>query len=402
MKNYKQHNIYFFTTLLFIIFGLFSYYNFRFENNLEQLVVLRNKKDLAVNFKIEKTLIYYIVSFIVFYIVSFKDYHLKSDNKKIKDNKKLDLMIMMIIILNYYYTIRFGLGLSNNVVYQTDLIHKIIAIFLNRLNMNSFFYIYMCLQKKNTTKYIINVILFVILNLLRGWSGFLLVIILILLYKKIKGRISFSKTFKLSLLSLLLIKLYQYVDSFKYYIRIGVFGEKKNIIESIIKFSNRLSGLYDLYFIQYYDSIYINLFEKYYSNFNFLKEHIVYLIPLKNTTGYISSGHILQHAVYGHKIPSVNGLGGIFGILLLIYKVSKIEFIITIFIIIGLYKLTLFILKKIQNKALNFIYFYFWLNFIQSGNVSSLFVNVTNLIIFYIIYSKFINKKINYNSKVYA
>lgn len=121
-----------------------------------------------------------------------------------------------------------------------------ISFIFSFLSVDSLFLFYYVLGREKRKIYLLNILLFSALELMRGWTGFILDILVIEMYFYFKNR-------KKNILDPILIstiptalilfggKIYQYVFQFKNYIRYNSWFLKIDYIEGLVQLTSRLS-----------------------------------------------------------------------------------------------------------------------------------------------------------------
>jgi len=290
----------------------------------------------------------------------------------------LDIFFFFVLIFNFLVFFIFGLGTAGSS-------NQSIGFLLNILPTNILTVIYFCLIKKYSFLSILNIILSVLLIFIKGWTGLLLIMVMITIFSKYNS-LNFKKLLKLSIFATILLSLYYPLFLLKYYIREGVLFDISpfyayeyalsrltlfsnfcvyidNIDEILIKTSD-LKG--DFFYV--YDAILSLLPKSLFGINNYLPNDNIYATILDETL--INSG--IAMSLLGIYLLSINL--NILNIILFPLFISILYFI--------LYNL----LALIWCKKIKYFYILSLLGTFYSGNIKEIVILIYSTFIFIIIF----------------
>lgn len=302
---------------------------------------------------------------------------------KFKINKnRFDIFYAVLLIIQTFFVINTGVG---RVFSETT--NKLSPIF-SLLNVDCIFGIYYFTCRRKKTLYVFNIVLFVINNLVRGWSMVFLTLFFYELYFRAKkGAIkNVACGLWMSISPILILGggfLYKIIFPLKQYIRMG-YSSTIPFTEAVIKLVNRISFfssstlafqnanyIKDLYFIQG-----IHLLE-----FKTLIRPILprQLMPFKEFRIF---SNLLLQSVYHDISITVSSEMGILSYIYCLLHTNLAEFLMWLICIclIGLFIKLLFQLFAEYDGQLNFLWFYFLIDIIKTGSLSALSFYYTYLI----------------------
>lgn len=314
-----------------------------------------------------------ILSFVSLYKIykkiSKKKLQLK--NYKIILNKnKLNWIFFFITIIQIFFYLNTGIGKvgqsrSNN-----------FSFIFNILNLDSFFLIYYVIARQNRRIFKLNVLLYIIFYLMRGWSGILFQIFIIEIYFQLKKRKILDLSFIYNIIILAIGgKIYQYLYSLKIFIRTNTV-EKLNYLEGINKLLERLSVInHSLIGIQNLNKIkelYIKQGIYYTEIKGFFRPFLPnFLFPEGKDFRVLNN--IIMQSVYSDISKNTSSGMGIFSYGYNIFNISIIEFFFWILFFLMINILYILIIKFLiiatRKKELNILLFLWFVDFGLSGSL---------------------------------
>lgn len=270
-----------------------------------------------------------------------------------------------------------------------------LSFIFSMFNVNCLFglYYFLCRDCDNKFIYIINIILFSILQLMKGWSGFLLTIFFyeIFFYFKRKPRRSFKNYAKVMFFPILAIlvggKIYQYVHAYKNLIRFNAEIEN-TYLDGITLLLSRLS-FFPVSIGAFQNTSIIK--ELYFNNYVPLREIQALFRPL--LPGFIMPdkdfriiGNLVVQSFFPDVTSSTSSNFGIISYLQLLFNINFVEFVCYIVVCIFLLIFTKSFLDSVEGKKgdLNFLYFILLLNLYEIGSLEMVFGYGILPIIFFI------------------
>jgi len=160
------------------------------------------------------------------------------------NNKRLNYLMFVLLIINFSFILSTGVGVVGSKA--TSPFTPLVFLF----KPDVFFYAYFLLNRAKLSEFkqifIINLILFALLKLTQGWSGFILFIFFLELYHRFKGYAFKSKPILSFLFPVILIVFGGVVYSYVYVIKNEIRGtpvDNVTYLEGVIHLANRLSIL---------------------------------------------------------------------------------------------------------------------------------------------------------------
>ncbi|HIF9541976.1 TPA: oligosaccharide repeat unit polymerase [Photobacterium damselae] len=173
---------------------------------------VNNLNNININFVFGVIVAYGLMG--IFYrIITFKKISmLKLSNKNI-----LDYFITISILINIS-TLLFGIGKAGGQISSVGFLQSIIPL----IPLTSFYFV--CVRDSLNRKRIMIIFLSLLVGVLKGWSGHLIVIVLLeVLYRFGTKKVKFVNIIKLLFLLVVVIFTFYFIVALKFYIRSGTF-----------------------------------------------------------------------------------------------------------------------------------------------------------------------------------
>ena len=232
---------------------------------------------------------------------------------------KLELFLLVIILAKLFFQLKTGVGKAAG-----EWQHNKFSVIFNFFNIDTLFIIYYLSYRTNINKkFIIIVIAFSALQILSGWTGFILNLVLLEIFCNINSKQVIKYLLLLPLIFFIGALAYQFMYPLKMFIRLGVY-ETITYGEALIKLIERLSWFsHACVGIQNSDEI-----VKLYRNYSYSGTEIKaffrpftpsFLFPNKD---FRSVNNLLMNSVY----PDLKGTtSSNFGQLAYLYNLIKIS-----------------------------------------------------------------------------
>lgn len=150
-------------------------------------------------------------------------------------NKYIGQIIFLLQVLNFLALLMYDFGRVGGVSNSS----KILALLVSYLPSDVLFLLYYGHHRKKGVPYF-NLLLYIIINVLKGWSGIFLILFFIEIYFQLSKR-PFKKTAKIIFVSVIFIfSLYPTINKYKYIIRGGEDYQQQSLLESAGELSIRL------------------------------------------------------------------------------------------------------------------------------------------------------------------
>ncbi|WP_434356180.1 oligosaccharide repeat unit polymerase [Parasalinivibrio latis] len=203
--------------LLLILFYLFSalivFWVLNITNNYGAAVRYRevgNSDELFANF-IYGVVFVYATIFTIFKLITFRKVKFVQLNKLVV----LDAFLLLSIIINLF-TLKAGIGKAGGEMSSIGFLQSIIPL----IPLISFYYI--SVRDSITKQRIVLILASLVIGILKGWSGHLIVIVLLeVMYRFGERKISLKDIFKLFFAFSIVVFLFYFIVALKFYIRSG-------------------------------------------------------------------------------------------------------------------------------------------------------------------------------------
>lgn len=335
-------------------------------------------------------MIMYLSGYFFYKKISKKNFNLK----KIKFEKnffKYSNLILILLIVNYIILV---LGKINYFPEITFIKYQ--AIFSSIIPLRELVYIYICLyREENKNIYKLIIIFFIFLYLLQGWTGHILIIVLLEFFYNKKIKIKFRYIFLIPFL----LKILQALVNFKFFIRNG-YSPNYNLFQTTqalidrFNFFNSICLLYEKI-----NTIPFEIYEKI-IKFEYFRQSLLALVPSPNLLRIkelrVFSRYFVQLVYPGVESHSDIGL---LGSVVLYFHFNKREALVYVVYIVFLLLFLKFLFDKFQNRNIYNLYFIYLWFLIQSGNIRILVLLIYSTILVCIInfiFNKFKRHKIFY------
>lgn len=305
-------------------------------------------------------------------IFLFKNYRLKVNSDK------LLILMFFTIIAQFIFFLKTGVGKVGGDA--TSPVSFVFAMF----NVNSIFglFYFLCRKSKKKWLYVLNIILFSVLQLLKGWSSFMLLIFFFEIYfyfrrNPIKSIVNYTRLLTLPVIAILIGgKIYQYVHAYKNLVRFN--SEIENTyFDGVTLLLSRLS-FFPVSVGAFQNSERV---EKLY-NFNFVLLRDIQSLFRPLTPGFLMPDkdfRIIGNLVIQSYHPEVSSFTssnfGLFNYLHILFTVSIFDFIayiLTAGVLIILVK-SLFDSLESYRGELNFLFFILLLNVYEVSTLEMVF-----------------------------
>jgi hypothetical protein len=320
---------------------------------------------------------YFLLLFIYKYTKNKKIFMLKG--KRFFFNKKrfsyIYLFFTIIQIIFFLFT---GVGKVGG-----DATSPISFIF-SMFNVNCLFglYYFICRNSNNRAIYFVNIVLFCVLQLMKGWTGFVLSIFFYELYyyfkrNPINSILNYAKVLFFPVIAILIGgKIYQYLHSYKNLIRLNAEIEN-TYLDGITLLLSRLS-FFPIAVGAYQNTNLIK--DLYYFDYLPLREIQALFRPL--TPGFIMPdkdfriiGNLVVQSFHPYVTSTTSSNFGIISYLQLLFNVNIADFLIYIIVSVLLLILVKSLFDSVEEKKgdLNFLYFILLLNMYEIGSLEMVF-----------------------------
>lgn len=317
------------------------------------------------------------------YLITFKALDksiLKKSVKKLEPNKKwMDYLIFFMIILYIFLYIKFGYGKAG----VTVRLRGLTAVMM-LLPLNEFFLLYHCFRGQRRSYYF-NLILYIALSLIQGWSGSLIILILLEFIIRNKNKLNKNKL-KITIKVLILSYLYKYLLMFKQMIRGKV--QEITYIDGLDHILGRISQFPNISFIVGNRNSIMSSVKNEIGNFFYVKEFFINFLP-KSSLGLSNFRNVnaILGVDYLGRSQGTSVLTGVLGkaILMNYYEV----FVYIIFLVLLIFSYVK-ISKLFGSENLNYLVYLQVLFLFLSGNYN-VFSKIYFALIIFAIYTLLIN-----------
>lgn len=320
---------------------------------------------------------YFIFFFVYKFTKNKKILFFKS--KKISINKKrFSILFLFFLIGQIIFFLITGVGKVGS-----DATSPISFIF-SMFNVNCLFGLFYFICRNNTSRFIyfINILLFSILQLMKGWTSFLLTIFFYELFfyfkrNSIKSILNYTKVIVFPALAILIGgKIYQYLHAYKNLIRLNAEIEN-TYLDGITLLLSRLS-FFPVAVGAYQNTNIIR--DLYYFDYLPLREIQALFRPL--APGFIMPdkdfriiGNLVVQSFHPDVTSTTSSNFGIISYLQLLFNVNIADFLIYIIVSVLLLILVKSLFDSVEEKKgdLNFLYFILLLNMYEIGSLEMVF-----------------------------
>lgn len=360
--------------LLLILFNFIIFILVLKTDNYGKAVLFQNvsssNKELFFNF------IQIVLFYFVFYFI-FKNYLSKIDhNIRIKITSNfIDYLMLVIILFNYLIYFLFDVGKAGTTNSSIGFLIKIFP-----LSHLTYFY-YGIIRKKITKFNILILVSSIILSILKGWSGVVVYIFLLEIFHR-KEFINLKNAIFYLVLFPIVIKLYQYLNIFKFYIRSGsIFSI--SYIETLEQVINRLSLFSNFSYIKEIRTEFVRIIGAE-NMFIYIYEFIFSIIPNRfiGIYNYRPLDNIFTINFISSKLESSGfalSLPGLYTLTSSINWSNIIFFTLFLFVIFNFWFLISRFYWTYDIKNLLFLYLF---SFIYSGNLRGLGIRIYSAFLF--------------------
>jgi hypothetical protein len=294
------------------------------------------------------------------------------------NKKRFSILFLFVAIAQMIFFLRTGVGKVGG-----DATSPISFIF-SMFSLNSLFGLYYFTCRSGTKRflYFLNIVLYCALQLMKGWSGFLLAIFFyeIFLYFKrnpIKSVYSYTRVLIIPIIAILIGgKVYQYLHAYKNLVRFN--AEIENTYsEGVTLLLSRLS-FFPVAVGSFQNS---NIIEDlYYYNYVPLRETQALFRPI--SPGFIMKdkdfriiGNLVIQSFHPEVSSATSSNFGILSYLSLLFKINLFEFVLYILTCTSLVVLVKSLFDSIEQYKgeLNFLYFMLLLNLYEVGSLEMVF-----------------------------
>ncbi|WP_022932601.1 oligosaccharide repeat unit polymerase [Treponema bryantii] len=288
----------------------------------------------------------------------------------------LEVFLFLIMLIRLVFNLKTGRGKA-----ATDWTINKFSFLVNFFNISQLFTIYyLSFRNKINKAFIILVLLYCCLEIMAGWTGFVLVFFMLELFYRINSKFVKKYIFYLPICFFVGALAYQFLYPLKYYIRLGA-SVHISYSDAIIKLFERLSWFsHSCVGYQNSDKI-VSLYKDYGYSFTEIKGYFRTVIPsfLFPNKDFRSLNNLLMTTVY----PDLSGnTSSNFGQLIYLYNLFKIgiyDFILYFIILFAntfFYKFFMDMVKpnKKENKSYssNYMMFVYFCSIFAVGSLENI------------------------------
>lgn len=297
--------------------------------------------------------------------------------------KKYEIILFILIFFNYIFYMYTGVGKAGG--FQVNRYSFLITRI--PLNLGIYIYILSYIERSNRI-YFLLIFLFLFLQIFMGWTGNLFMILILYFGKRYK-----EINIKVILLFIITVLLYPFLYMIKFFIR----GERHIQLE----YFNYLGRLFERFsnfsvFIKIFElkDNYILYINNYIKEYSAIREIFIPIIPAKRL-GIDLDLHLLTASIRSnYKILMTSSMDvEFFSKLYIYFKKSNLEGVMFIIASILLIFILIIILGGRYGKKYDILIFVVFINYIRTGKITALALDIYGLIFWYILIKYFLIKK---------
>ena len=297
--------------------------------------------------------------------------------------ERYETILFILILFNYIFYAYTGVGKAGG--FQVNKY----SFLITRIPLNIGIYIYILSYiERSNKRYFLLIFLFLFLQIFMGWTGNLFIVLILYFGKKYK-----EINIKIIIFFIFTVLMYPFIYMLKFFIR----GEK-NIQLEYFKYLGRLFERFSNFsvfikIIELKDNyiVYINNYIKEYSA---IKEMFIPIIPAKRL-GIDLDLHLLTASIRSnYKILMTSSMDvEFFSKVYIYFKKSNLEGIAFIIASIFLVFILIIVLGGKYGKKYDILMFVIFINYIRTGKITALALDIYGLIFWYILIKYFLLKK---------
>lgn len=209
-------------------------HEYRSEFPKRAISVLLN--NFQVFFLFFYNIVLYVLLIFIFFLLQKKRFVLSKNINIYFSRKRFEFFLLIIIIAKLVFQLKTGVGKAGS-----EWSHNRFSVFFNIFNIDTLFLIYyLSYRPYINKKFIFIVVVYSAFQILSGWTGFILSLVLMEIYCNINSKKVIKYLLLLPLLFFIGAFAYQFIYPLKMYIRLGIV-ENISYSEALIKLMERMS-----------------------------------------------------------------------------------------------------------------------------------------------------------------
>lgn len=318
----------------------------------------------------------YVLLVEIFFLLQNKRFVISKNISIYFKRKRFEMFFLFILIGKLFFLLKTGIGKAGS-----DWSANKFSFIFNICNIDTLFFVYyLSFRAEINKRFVFIIILFSTLQIVSGWTGFILTIVLMEIYCNIHSKKVVKYLLLLPCVFFIGALAYQFIYPLKMYIRLGI-TENITYSEALIKLMERMSWFsHACVGVQNSDKI-VDLYRNYGYNHTEIKAFFRPIIPsfIFPNKDFRSINNILMNSVY----PELKGsTSSNFGQLIYLYNLIRISFsdftlyFIFLFINTFMYKLFMDMVSPNKNQkksySSNYILFAYILSIFSVGAIEKI------------------------------